>query len=212
MSDQVKEREIKDVATLKALADPVRLAILNALYKREPSPLSVKEIAAELGDTPTKLYRHIKQLEQVGLIMVAETRLVSGIVESRYRNAQKSLRLAPEVFADETSKRPEVLGALLAAMDLVRSDFELKYLTDRLELPPGPDGRPRASSQFSHFSMRLRPERVVRLRNQLGVILDELAEEGDSADEDAIDVTLFTLLYATKSAPPADRSAHADRV
>lgn len=137
VSDQVKEREIKDVATLKALADPVRLAILNALYKREPSPLSVKEIAAELGDTPTKLYRHIKQLEQVGLIMVAETRLVSGIVESRYRNAQKSLRLAPEVFADETSKRPEVLGALLAAMDLVRSDFELKYLTDRLELPPG---------------------------------------------------------------------------
>ncbi|MFJ1704592.1 ArsR/SmtB family transcription factor [Kitasatospora sp. NPDC088346] len=210
MSDQVKEREIKDVATLKALADPVRLAILNALYKREPSPLSVKEIAAELGDTPTKLYRHIKQLEQVGLIMVAETRLVSGIVESRYRNAQKSLRLAPEVFADDTSKHPEVLGALLAAMDLVRSDFELKYLTDRLELPAGPDGRPRASSQFSHFSMRLRPERVIKLRNQLGVILDELAEEGDSADEDAIDVTLFTLLYATKSAPPPARPGHAD--
>ncbi|MEV4614169.1 helix-turn-helix domain-containing protein [Kitasatospora sp. NPDC049258] len=199
MSDQVKEREVNDIPTLKALADPVRLAILNALFKREPEPLSVKEIAAELDDTPTKLYRHIKQLEQVGLIMVAETRLVSGIVESRYRNAQKSLRLSPDFFTGSTSDHPEVLAALLAAMDLVRSDFEDKHLTDRLEAPAvGPDGQPRSPAQFSHFSMRLRPERLVRLRNQLGGILDELAEEGDCHDEDAVDVTLFTLLYAAK--------------
>ncbi|MER8185631.1 helix-turn-helix domain-containing protein [Kitasatospora sp. NPDC094015] len=204
MADQVKEREVNDIPTLKALADPVRLAILNALFKHEPEPLSVKEIAVELDDTPTKLYRHVKQLEQVGLIKVTETRLVSGIVESRYRNAQRSLRLSPAFFTGSTSDHPEVLAALLAAMDLVRSDFESKHLSGRLEAPVvGPDGVPRSPAQFSHFSLRLRPERLVRLRNQLGTLLDELAEESDCTDEDAVDVTLFTLLYAT--GPTGDR-------
>ncbi|MEU9130150.1 helix-turn-helix domain-containing protein [Kitasatospora sp. NPDC048540] len=208
MSDQVKEREVKDVQTLKALADPVRLAILNALYKRDPGALSVKEIATELGDTPTKLYRHIKQLEQADLIMVAETRLVSGIVESRYRTAQRSLRLSPEVFASGSSERPEALAALLAAMDMIRSDFQNKYLSQELEPIFAPDGTPRYS-KFSHFGMRIRPERLVRLRNQLGGILDELAQEGDCTDEDAVDVTLFTLLYAARplgSSTPTSRT------
>ncbi|WP_354641218.1 ArsR/SmtB family transcription factor [Kitasatospora camelliae] len=200
----MKEREVSDVATLKALADPVRLAILNMMWKHEPEPMSVKEVAAAIEESPNKLYRHIRQLEQVELIRVAETRLVSGIVESRYRVAQHSLRLSREAFAGDTSDHPEALAALLATVDLIRSDFRGHYLANRLDLGPG-DGSAPAPGMFSHFSMRIRPERLVRLRNQIRGLLDELAEEGDSADEDAIDVTLFTMLYALKPNDPHGR-------
>jgi DNA-binding MarR family transcriptional regulator len=41
--------------------------------------MSVKELAEELGEPQTKLYRHVKQLEAAGLIRIAASRMVSGI-------------------------------------------------------------------------------------------------------------------------------------
>ena len=84
-------RTVATVDMLKAMADPTRIAILTVLMEH-PSDLpvmSVKEIAARLGEPQTKLYRHIKQLEAAGLIKVAATRMVSGILEQRYQAAQQ---------------------------------------------------------------------------------------------------------------------------
>ncbi|TWE18049.1 helix-turn-helix protein [Kitasatospora atroaurantiaca] len=200
------EREVGDVATLKALADPLRLAILNVLMKSAPEPLTVKEMAAELGEPQTKLYRHVKQLEKADLIVVAETRLVSGIVESRYRTGHTSLRLSREIFSDDSADRPAALGTMLAAMDMVRTDFQGHYLGRRIDFAAPVDGSSGPPGLFSHFGMRLTPERLLRLRTQLGAILDQLADEGDSTEEDAVDVTLFTLLYAIKPTAAPDRA------
>ncbi|MGW4803352.1 helix-turn-helix domain-containing protein [Kitasatospora sp. NPDC004272] len=187
--DRMKEREVTDVATLKALADPLRLAVLGVLMKRDPEPASVKEVAAELDEAPTKLYRHVKQLEQAGLVYVAETRLVSGIVESRYRSAQHSLRLSPQVFA-EGGEQPAVLEAVLAAMELVRSEFQRYFLAGRVDMSPE-----QRAGKFAHASFRLSPQRLRRLRERLDEALDEVLAEGDSTGPDAVEATLFALLY-----------------
>ena len=88
-------REIDTVEGLRALADPVRLAILAALDAQGPDAalpvLSVKELARRLDEPQTKLYRHVKQLEAAGLIHVAATRMVSGILEQRYQASQRSV-------------------------------------------------------------------------------------------------------------------------
>ncbi|MFJ1752991.1 helix-turn-helix domain-containing protein [Kitasatospora sp. NPDC088134] len=197
----MKEREVTDVATLKALADPLRLAVLGALMKHDPEPLSVKEIAAELEEAPTKLYRHVKQLEQTGLVFVAETRVVSGIVESRYRSAQHSLRLSPEVYAEDDSDPPAALNAMLAAMDLVRADFRRSFLAGRIDLTPAAQGNPRPG-KFAHSSTRITLDQLRTLRARIDQALDEVFEQGESDDPDAVEVNLFLLLYALK--PQAD--------
>ena len=109
MEEQPGVREIDSVEGLRALADPVRLAILSALDKRVADGalpvMSVKELAQHLGEPQTKLYRHVKQLEAAGLIEVAATRMVSGIQEQRYRARQRDLRLSGALIrrhADET--------------------------------------------------------------------------------------------------------------
>jgi DNA-binding transcriptional ArsR family regulator len=109
MEEQPGVRQIDSVEGLRALADPVRLAILAALDPRGPDGelpvMSVKELAQHLGEPQTKLYRHIKQLEAAGLIEVAATRMVSGIMEQRYRARQRDLRLSEALFkrhGDET--------------------------------------------------------------------------------------------------------------
>ncbi|MFE4975874.1 ArsR/SmtB family transcription factor [Kitasatospora sp. NPDC056651] len=195
----VKERQVSDVAVLKALADPLRLAILGALQSSEDRPLTAKEIAAALDEPQTKLYRHIKQLEKAGLVLVAGTRLVSGIVESRYRVAQASIRLAPGMFTADSPARSDAYEAIVAAMDRVRADFRARIAEGRLDFgrPADGSGRP-PHGLFADFTMRLSPERLERLRSQLAEIFDELNEEGPSASEDALDVTAFTLLYGLR--------------
>lgn len=154
MQERPEPRLVDDVATLKALADPVRLAILSVLRRHDPQPLTAKELATELDEPQTKLYRHLKQLEKVELIEVAGTRLVSGIVESRYRARQTGLSLAPSIFAAGTPERPEALAALLAAMDAFRRDFEQDFLNDRIDLTLPEDGAP---GFFAHSTFRLTP-------------------------------------------------------
>ncbi|MEV7596497.1 helix-turn-helix domain-containing protein [Kitasatospora sp. NPDC089797] len=195
----VKERQVGDVAVLKALADPLRLAILGALKTSEDRALTAKELAAELDEPQTKLYRHIKQLEKAGLILVAGTRLVSGIVESRYRVAQDSIRLAPEMFTADSPARSEAYDAMLAAMDRVRGDFRGHAADGRLDFGSSPDGADTPSGLFANFALRLEPARLARLQSQLKELLDELTAEGPSTADDAVDVTLFTLLYGLRA-------------
>ncbi|MGW4897745.1 ArsR/SmtB family transcription factor [Kitasatospora sp. NPDC004240] len=196
-----RERQVEDVATLKALADPMRLAILGALMSAEGGELTAKGIAAALGEPQTKLYRHIRQLEKTGLIAVSGTRLVSGIVESRYVAAQESLRLAPGMFAADSPARAEAYDAVLAGVDRVREDFRSKLLSGRLDLSLPKDGSAGPPSLFSQFELKLTPERVARLRLQLVKVFDELLAEGNSEGPEAVDVTMLTLLYGPQSDP-----------
>ena len=74
-----------DIETLRVLADPLRLRMLEVFGQHGREPLTVKEIARSLGEPLTKLYYHVNLLEQHGLIVVASSRLVSGILEKHYR-------------------------------------------------------------------------------------------------------------------------------
>ncbi|GAA1263979.1 hypothetical protein GCM10009665_61870 [Kitasatospora nipponensis] len=196
------DRVVDDVATLKALADPLRLGILNTLHRYGPQPLTVKEIAAVLGEPQTKLYRHVKQLEKAELIAVAGTRLVSGIVESRYQACQEGLRLSGQIFAADSPDRPEALAAMLAALDTVRAQFERDFLNDRIDYTPPRDGSAGMAGIFAHSGFRLRPERADRLRAAIRAALAEAAADEVGADDegDAVELVLFTLLYEAK--PP----------
>jgi DNA-binding transcriptional ArsR family regulator len=108
-------RVIADVETLRAIAEPTRYAIYSALLKPPwPRVMSVKELAAELDMTPTRLYRHVRQLEEVNLIKVAETRMVSGILEQRYQATDRDV----EVSRDFLHSHPdESLAALIVLME-----------------------------------------------------------------------------------------------
>jgi DNA-binding transcriptional ArsR family regulator len=105
---------VGDVATLKALADPTRMAILSVLTRSRDLPvMSVKELAAELGEPQTKLYRHVRQLEEAGLIRVAATRMVSGILEQRYQACLRDLRLAPGMLREHMGDAEVAVQMLL---------------------------------------------------------------------------------------------------
>src|SRR5215472_12064875 len=93
----------------RALADPMRLRILESLWGR---PQSAKELASWAGLPPDRLYYHLAQLEQAELIEIAEyRRLPGGKVERVYRPTPV------EPPGDEATPRElaDFLGAALEA-------------------------------------------------------------------------------------------------
>ncbi len=75
-------RVLNDPEVLRLIADPLRLRILELLRQ---APHTVTELAELLGVARTRLYYHIRLLESHDLVAVAETQIVAGITEKRYR-------------------------------------------------------------------------------------------------------------------------------
>jgi len=93
----------------RALADPLRIRLLECLWGRSQS---AKELAEWAGLPPDRLYYHLAQLEEARLIEIAEyRRLPGGKVERVYRPA------SVEPPGDEATplEMADFLGAMLEA-------------------------------------------------------------------------------------------------
>jgi DNA-binding transcriptional ArsR family regulator len=182
-------RSVSTAAELKALADPLRLSILAALTRdapRELRVLSVKELAAELGEPKTKLYRHIKQLEAAGLIRVASTRLVSGIVEQRYQACQGDLSIGPGVTRDPATAG-EAVATVTAILDRYRGRYLAHLARTRLAGEPAPR-EPYRQATLSLASTTVSPAKAQAVRDRLREVMAELDEAYDGADAIKVEI------------------------
>ena len=92
------EMLITDLEQLKAVSDPLRIQLLELMGEAPVRGWTAKELAERLATKQTKLYHHINLLEERGFISVAETRMVSGIQEKRYRVNALSFRVDRNLF------------------------------------------------------------------------------------------------------------------
>jgi DNA-binding transcriptional ArsR family regulator len=199
-------RTIEDVETIRALADPTRLGILRVLMsgaRTEPRVMSVKELAAELGEPQTKLYRHVKQLEACGLIEVAQTRLVSGIVEQRYRTGQIDLAINRALIS---TIDPDDQAAVVAALfDNIRDDVVAGLRAGRL----GPGAQTASPPQdglnvFGAWENTVSPAKAREFAERLSALLTEIGAADH--DEDGVPIVVLATLYSPPYSPP-DRHA-----
>lgn len=192
-------RDVADTDTIKALADPTRLAILRVLMPGQGAELpvmSAKELAEALEEPQTKLYRHLKVLESVGLIEVAETRIVSGIVETRYRAAQSGFQIDPK-DTEETDGVVDVVSAMLVGY---RDELRRMALADRIPLgDDAPEGYGKGVMMSSTY--RVPVAKADEYRKRLIAILDEMNEE--PSDPDGIQVNVLACWYTPLPDPKA---------
>jgi DNA-binding transcriptional ArsR family regulator len=192
------ERIVSDADTLRAISDPTRLRILETMVTRPGEPWSVKELAAALSVPQTRLYHHIELLAERELIRAAGQRLVSGIVETRYRVAALSLRLDPRLLASEDEAA--TTEALMAnVMDAARGEL----LAVLRSLPTDPDQMDAAERPLvSRGLARLTPERAVELRARLVALMDEFT---DPEAPDQRPYGFFVAFYPAPGRTPAGR-------
>jgi DNA-binding transcriptional ArsR family regulator len=187
-------RTVDDVEVLKALADPTRLAILDALMRktgRDLPIMSVKELAAVLGEPQTKLYRHVRQLEAARLIKVAATRLVSGILEQRYQACQRELTFGPG-FLREHADQAEV--AMQTLLERYFDGFTAAY---RAEQRPDDDVPAEASYRTPKMFMwdpRVSVSKAAEIRDKLEELIEDL-KENQVEDPEGVSVQLLFSYY-----------------
>ncbi|MFE4588355.1 ArsR/SmtB family transcription factor [Streptomyces laurentii] len=203
-------REVDDVETLKALSDPLRLAILRAMMSDVQAAHRVKDIARLLDQPPTRLYRHIKVLESAGLIKVAQTRMVSGIQESQYQVAQFALRLSRDLLA-----APGNAGDLADAFAATLNDFRDRLVRDVISgrFQPEPEAGAEESGAGAGaadkpdplgpmvvaLDRRLSPERATEFRSRLTALMDEFNRPDD--EENAVVPVEFLLMFWAPKEP-----------
>ena len=193
----VAVRPVKDVATLKALSDATRLAILRVLMAgthAELKVMSVKEIAEEVGQPQTNLYRHIKQLEAQELIVIAGTRLVSGIIEHRYRANQLSFHWDSELLGDRIVAG-ETPAMVHASFDQFRDEYVAGIRSERVRFGKElPAERAYLNPIVAMADRRVPASRAAELRTRLATLIDEFVDS--DTYEDGVPIRLFAAFFS----------------
>lgn len=194
---------ITDLETLKVVADPLRLQLLNLLREE---PRTVKELAKTLHLPQTKLYYHMDLLEKHGLVRVAGTRLVSGILEKRYQAAAHRFSVDHALLAPAPSEPSSHEGLdvfLSAVLDYTRSDIQRSLEEGLIELRK--DAPPERRLVLGRRWFWLRPEQVEAFQKRIRE-LDEEFEAVQPAPDDP-DAQMYEYLlgfYPTRQRPPSE--------
>lgn len=194
-------RVVDSVDMLKAMADPTRMAILATLMKTR-QVMSVKELAAELGEPQTKLYRHVRQLEAAGLIRVASTRMVSGILEHRYQASQQDLTFGRGFLREHAD---ESTGFVRTLLDRFRDGFFAAFRADRRAADEdGTAAEPYLKPVLFLSDLKISPAKAAEFSGKLEEIMNELNDE-KTEDPDGIPVNLLIGWFVPGDGDPAGR-------
>lgn len=160
---------IDDLATLKAIAEPTRAAILELLVE----PHSVTELARALDVPRTRLYHHVELLEAKGLVEQVDERRAGPMTERIYALTARTLRASSRLLRDR-----EAVTTLL--FDTTKADLRKADLDDS-ELGLG------RSIAF------LAPERAAEFVAELGALVERFDAAHD--ERNARPYALVWALY-----------------
>jgi DNA-binding transcriptional ArsR family regulator len=169
----------------KALADPLRIQLLEWLFE---APRSARQLADCAGLPADRLYYHLGQLEQAGLIEVAEYRpLARGKVERVYAPAETE---PPGDDAD-----PEELATLLGSMlEATAMDITAACRAKRA-------GR-RREVDLHRGALRLTDEALAELRGHIEQLSARFADPGADGTWTRVVLTLIDLQDRPEADPP----------
>src|SRR5581483_1536410 len=126
-----KEITLKDVTQIKALADPLRMQVLEAFCHK---PMTTKQVATLLEVNPTRLYHHVEILEKAGLIKLVKTQQNRGTVEKYYSGVARRIAISHEFSEDTSDERghaKELHKALTTALEATLSEIR-KSVAEKL--------------------------------------------------------------------------------
>lgn len=113
--------EIYDINTLeqlRAVADPLRIQIIDLLISR---PMTVTQLGEALSLAPAKIHYHVRELEKVGLLQLVEKREKGGVLEKYYQSIARDFSVSKDLFL--TAPPDDSLAALGAYIDQTKEDF-----------------------------------------------------------------------------------------
>jgi DNA-binding transcriptional ArsR family regulator len=191
------EMVITDVDQLRAISDPLRVRLIEAMADLPLRGWTAKELAAQLHTSQTKLYHHLSLLEERGFIVVAETRMVSGILEKRYQLTAVSFRVERSLLAGGGT---DEIGAVIDTIfDKARNEILAGQRAGLLDV--GAEGHDRRRMALSASHARLSAASVRKVQR----LIERLAAMDDLEEPDGTDYGLVVAFYPRATDTEPDR-------
>ncbi|MGW0336612.1 ArsR/SmtB family transcription factor [Streptomyces sp. NPDC003011] len=168
-------RQIKDSRQLRALAHPLRLALLQ--YLMAVGPRTASECAAEVGSSASNISWHLRHLAQYGLVEPTEA---SDQRERPWRAAQVGLDFGA-MSADPATMAEQ--DALIVAGLTEEDQLTRRFLARRDTLDP----QWLATARLDNYVLRTTPQEARELAEKIDTLLRPyLATVREDPPEDAV--------------------------
>ena len=157
----------------EALLKPQRVEVLRQLAE----PRTCSEVAERLGQTPQRVYYHVKRLVDVGLVDQVAERKVRGIHEGIYQASARAYWVSPRLVGHIGLRKVQdelSLGYLLDLMEDVQADIAALDRT-----------APELPSLGVSGEIRVLPEHRQEFLNDLQSVLQDLFTRYGGAEGDA---------------------------
>ncbi|MFE7956911.1 ArsR/SmtB family transcription factor [Streptomyces sp. NPDC057413] len=190
MADRERDRRIRDVGTLKALAHPLRMKLYRALTIARTGTAS--QLAEQVDEAVSLVSYHLRKLAEHGLIEEAETQSTDAR-ERWWQPSTDGVTIRDEDFRDA----PEKAAAHTAASRLFfeqRADMYRRFLDERAHWGAVWN----TASDSSEWLLKLTPDELSRLSKEMYDLVrkyEELgraaAEAGDTEDRENVAVHTY---------------------
>ena len=161
--------KIKELEQVRLLSDPLKLKLLQVFAE---SARTTKQAAEELGESVTKLYRHVDALLDAGLLVVVREQRKRGTVERTFRAVAQRFEADHALFRGETGDD----GAEAAREMLRVTESEIVDVLAN-------DGD--EQSIVMRFRGKASPERIAELRATLETWLESVPGDESPLDDEA---------------------------
>jgi DNA-binding transcriptional ArsR family regulator len=170
-AEQIDEMLLDDLDLISELTHPLRSRIVHQLRQ----PYSVGELAEALEVPVTRLYHHIRRLEEIGMISVVATRQAGARTDHRYRNVAVDYRLDDRVMA---SSDPGTFARTVGSLfDVARTQFQREVEVGALS-PESVHGRATVVFNEYTFDQQRRGEFLGRLQ----ALMEEYSQNDETTD------------------------------
>jgi DNA-binding transcriptional ArsR family regulator len=175
--------EIDDADTFEMLSDPTRVELIERLFE----PATVSELAEAMDVPRTRLYHHMRLLEEARVIRVVQTRRRGAIPEKVYQLKAKNYRPSDRLLA-EYPPRHAAAAMVDPILSTTRADIIRSATEGRFDFTRDPRRR---QGMVARTLLALTPER----RHQFITELKELLERYEDDDPDGELVAATILVY-----------------
>ena len=173
------------VAELRALAHPLRLRLLEAFAG---APRTTMQVAAEMGEPPTRLYHHVNALERAGILTLARTRQVRGTTEKYFELARKRFGVV---------RGSKLAGALRAPLSgLATMVFDEAKADLSAALARAGTFKAESAPIAVRMLLTIPPEQLARARKKLLAVLQAIQKTCKTDGEPAPDAVRWALTVA----------------
>ena len=174
--------KIKHLEQIRLLSDPLKLQLLQAFAE---DPKTTKQVATQLGESITKLYRHVDALFGAGLLEITGEKQKRGTIERTFRAIAQRFEADHSLFSEDGSG-----DGINAARDILRA-VEDEIVDVLANAKPDEE----EEALLARLRCKRSPEQIEDLRKTLVDWIDSTQQESEEDTENTQEFGALIAFY-----------------